>query len=219
MVSPEHYAATARTAARSILRAPPFVTPHHPPGLAQRVAEDVGHGVVVAIRWVLGVLARLLAHPVNHAAHTVFGGWSTPALITGGVLIVVVACLVWVRRSRSGTNGRADAAEGASHHRRSAALLARAAAARDAGDLDLALRLRFEAGLEQLEARGVVHERATLTTSAIAAQVRSTAFDELASVHTLVAYAGVPASDRDVDTAFERWPEVAGGRRVPAGAR
>lgn len=218
MVPPGHYAATARAAARSILQAPPFVTPHRPPGVFTRVADDVGHGIVAAVRWILHQLGRFLAHPVGHAAHAVFGGWSTPVLIAAGVLLVAVLSVLVVHRSRPVRGEPADD-PGASHRRRSEALLARAAAARDAGDLDAALRLRFEAGLEQLEAKGLVRERTTLTTSAIAAQVRSATFDELASVHTLVAYAGVPASDRDVDVAFERWPEVARGRRVPASAR
>lgn len=135
------------------------------------------------------------------------------------MLAVVVLALVFVRRSRPGRDERHGDTETAVHHRRSEALLARAAAARAAGDLDAALRLRFEAGLEQLEARGVVRGRTTLTTSAIAAEVGSSTFDELASAHTLVAYAGVPASGHDVDTAFERWPELARARSVGAGAR
>lgn len=51
-------------------------------------------------------------------------------------------------------------------------------------------------------------ERTTLTTATIAAEVRSATFDGLASTHAVVAYAGVPATEGDVATAFEHWPDV-----------
>jgi hypothetical protein len=219
MVPPERYAATARATARSILGAPPFVTPKRAPGALQRLADDVGHALVSALHWILSVLRRFLAHPVGHAAHAVFGGYAVAVLIVLGVLVVTLGCVLWTRRDRPGREERDGGTERAVHRRRSEALLDRAAAARSSGDLDLALRLRFEAGLEQLEARGVVRERRTLTTAAVAAQVRSTTFDELASVHTLVAYAGLPASGHDVDAAFARWPELVTAPRAAAGER
>jgi hypothetical protein len=219
VVSPDRYASTARATAHAILRGPPFVTPHRAPGLWQRIADDVGHAIASAVRWLFDQFRRFFTHPVAHVAHSAFGNNATLAEVGLVACVVAVVAAVLVRRARPSKPPDDEDAEPQRRQRRASALLARAAAARAAGDLDLALRLRFEAGLEHLEARGMVRERTTLTSGAIAAQVQSPTFDELAAVHTLVAYAGVPASDRDVDDAFERWPEVARPRRVPVGAR
>ena len=218
-MTPDHYSARARAVAGSIVHAPPFVASHQAPGLIQQIFQDVGNGVVAAVRWLFDQLRRLLFNPVNHAAHASFGS-ATNAVFVGFVAVLVgVVAVVWVRRTRPGTE---DAGQPGPRSRaaRVAALLDRAKAARAAGDLDLALRLRFEAGLERLEDRGVVEGRTTLTTGELAARLSSPGFDELASVHTLVAYAGVPATTDDVTEAFERWPEVAeAARRAPVGAR
>ena len=92
---------------------------------------------------------------------------------------------------------------------RPARLLEEANDAWRAGDLDAALRLRFAAGLERLEDRGLLHDRASLTTTTLAGQLHSSTFDELAVVHSRVAYGGVDASPDDVERAFSSWPRVA----------
>jgi len=207
MTPPGRYAATARDAARSILDAPPFKTAHRPPGEFQQVADDIGRGVLAAVHWIGRLFTRGVVHPISAGSHSLFGQWSDVALVGIAVVLAAVAAIVFIRRSRPGSTREATPSSDERRGRRAAPLTA-ANEAWAAGELDLALRLRFEAGLEHLEEQGIVHGGASLTTTAIATEVRSPAFDELASVHTLVAYAGVAASDRDVSSAFERWPEV-----------
>jgi hypothetical protein len=211
MTPGEHEAAAARAAARAILGAPPFIVPRHPPGLFERIATDVGHWIVSAVGWVVHQFDRLLAHPVNAGARSLFGSWSPLVLAIVGALVVAgVATLVIVRRQHANPTARSAAAGSHENHlARAARLLEQATAARRAGDLDAALRLRFAAGLERLESRGLLSERASLTTTALASRLASTTFDELASVHSLVAYGGVAASAEDVELAFSSWPRVA----------
>jgi hypothetical protein len=203
----DRYAATARAAARSILAAPPFKKVHRPPGELQRLVDDVAHAVASAVRWVAHQLRHLIGHPIAHGAHVAFGPWADVALalLAGG--LVAVGCLLWLRRSRPGRAASAAHAT-AAPSRRATSLLDTATTAWHDGDLDRALRLRFEAGLEQLEARGALEDRRALTTAALRDQLASRAFDDLAATHTLVAYAGVHASPDDVADAFGRWPEV-----------
>ncbi|HUD69514.1 MAG TPA: hypothetical protein VMQ40_04680 [Acidimicrobiales bacterium] len=211
MTPGEHDAAAARAAARAILDAPPFVAPRRPSGLFERISTDVGHWIATAVGWVVHQFDRLFAHPVNDGARSLFGGWSPLVLAILGALVVAgVATAVIVRRQHD--NPTAGAPEPGVRERRAARaarLLDEATTARRAGDLDAALRLRFAAGLERLEDRGLLHDRASLTTTTLASQLASTTFDELASVHSLVAYGGVTASADDVEFAFSSWPRVA----------
>ena len=210
MTPGEHDAAAARAAARAILDAPPFATPRRPPGLFERVATDVGHWIVTAVKWVGHQIDRLLGHPISSGAHSLFGGWSSTVLaVSGALLVAAAATLVILRRQRA--NPVPGASEpGTSERRtaRAARLLDEADAAWRAGDLDAALRLRFAAGLERLEDRGLLHGRESLTTTTLSSQLASSTFDELASVHSLVAYGGVTASPDEVAQAFSDWPRV-----------
>jgi hypothetical protein len=211
MTPGEHDAAAARAAARAILDAPPFVTPPRSPGLFQRVATDVGHWIVTAVQWVLHQLDRLLAHPVSSGARSIFGPSSSLVLaIAGAVLVASVATFVIVRRARANPTAASPTSQArARRAARAARLLEEANDAWRAGDLDAALRLRFAAGLERLEDRGLLHDRASLTTTTLAGQLHSSTFDELAVVHSRVAYGGVDASPDDVERAFSSWPRVA----------
>jgi hypothetical protein len=87
--------------------------------------------------------------------------------------------------------------------------LERAAAdAESAGDLSLAVRLRFRAGLLALERQGMISLRASLTTAAIERRLDSREFARVAETFEEVAYGGrIP--DRD-DLEAQR----AGWRRV-----
>jgi hypothetical protein len=220
MTPGEHDAAVARAAARAILDAPPFVTPRHSPGVFERVATNVGHWIVTAVRWVVHQFDRLLAHPINHGAQSLFGGSSSIVLaIVAAVLVAAVATLVIVRKQRANpTAGAAEPGARERHAARAKRLFDEATAAWHSGDLDAALRLRFAAGLERLEDRGLLHDRGSLTTTTLARQLASSTFDELASVHSLVAYGGVTASPADVERAFSAWPRVAGEARQSVAA-
>ena len=216
-------AAAARAAARAILDAPPFVTPRRSPGFFDHVAGNVGHWITGVVRWLLHQLDRIIAHPVSSGAHAIFGSWAPVVLAAAGALVLAAVVTVLVlrhQRANPATEGGDVPADPAARRAaRAARLLDEATAAWHDGDLDGALRLRFAAGLERLEARGLLRERASLTTATLASTLSSRTFDELASVHTLVAYAGATATPEDVERAFARWPRVADEARAAVGAR
>jgi hypothetical protein len=88
-------------------------------------------------------------------------------------------------------------------------LLERAAAdAEAAGQLDLALRLRFRAGLLRLDSAQAIEFRPSITTAEVSGALRSPAFDGLALTFEQVAYGGRPASPPDVDAARREWPAL-----------
>jgi hypothetical protein len=130
--------------------------------------------------------------------------WVTlSALVVG--LAVLVARLTLVRRVRTATVAAAAAAPPRDDAR---ALERGADAAEAAGDLELALRLRFRAGLLRLDARGAIEFRPSVSTGEVRRRLRSRDFDALAFTFDEVVYGGRPAAADDVATARERWPEV-----------
>jgi Domain of unknown function (DUF4129) len=90
-----------------------------------------------------------------------------------------------------------------------------AAAAEAAGDLDLAIRLRFRAGLLRLDRVGAIHYRPSLTSSQVARTIRSRDFEELAGTFDAIAYGGKPADPADLVDARDRWPRVLTEARRP----
>ena len=83
-----------------------------------------------------------------------------------------------------------------------------AAEAEASGDLDLAVRLRFQAGLLRLDRRGVLSYRPSLLNGDVALRLHSPTFDELAHDFDEVAYGGRAASASDVAAARDGWPRV-----------
>ncbi len=82
-----------------------------------------------------------------------------------------------------------------------------------AGDLNLAIRLRFRAGLMRLDRAGAIRYRPSLTSSQVAHTLRSRDFEELAARFDAVAYGGRTADAGDVSDARDRWPRVLTGAR------
>ena len=82
-----------------------------------------------------------------------------------------------------------------------------------AGDLNLAIRLRFRAGLLRLDRAGAIRYRPSLTSSQVAYTLRSRDFEELAARFDAVAYGGRTADADDVSDARDRWPRVVTGAR------
>jgi hypothetical protein len=95
----------------------------------------------------------------------------------------------------------------------------RADEAEGRGDLDSALRLRFQAGLLRLDDAGVVRLRPGLTNSAVSGVLRSPRFDELAGDFDEVAYGGRSATAAQVATARTAWPALVETARSGVGAR
>jgi Domain of unknown function (DUF4129) len=81
-------------------------------------------------------------------------------------------------------------------------------AAELAGDLDVAVRLRFRAGLLRLGGRGAIRYRPSVTTNEVRRVLGSETFDQLAETFDGIAYGGRDAVPPDVDAARREWPRV-----------
>ena len=163
-------------------------------------------------RGILRTLGRWL-EPIGEPLGRMFGALADEPLglllIAGAVLaLAVVASILLVRRRSSA---------GVEHARRrrlrardddSDDLDRRAAAAEAAGDLGLALRLRFRAGVLRLDRAGVVDDRPALTAGSLTRQLPSPVLRDLAVAFEEVAYGGRPASPADVAAARAGWPRV-----------
>jgi hypothetical protein len=91
-------------------------------------------------------------------------------------------------------------------------------AAERAGQLDIAVRLRFRAGLLRLGTRGAIRYRPSVTTNEVRRILGSETFDELARTFDAVAYGGRDAEPPDVDAARREWPRVVAGAQDSTGA-
>lgn len=164
-------------------------------------------------------LPRPLERPFQRLGQLVEDGfdWLTDVLPGGGVtawaLLAagLVALGVWVASRvarRQVAEQRARAERALTEEQDPRALLRAAEDAERAGDLALALRLRFRAGLLDLDRRGLLDLRPAMPTGEIARTLRSPAFDGLARAFEEVAYGGRAATAEDVAAARDGWPRV-----------
>lgn len=189
------------------------------PDHARRVAHDIlGSGPARSsnpprpLRGVLRWIGDRLA-PVGRALEPVGRFLESPG---GIVLLAVLVALVvvWVaRRSAARRVARATSAMGKTIGLDTTELdpdaLERAADDAEArGELDLALRLRFRAGLGRLDAVGAIRFAPSVTTGQVARRLRSARFDDLATTFDAVAYGGRPADPPDLAAARREWPRV-----------
>ncbi len=134
-----------------------------------------------------------------------------------------VAAVGAARRARAGRGGGAGRAcgraprlaagggseDGEARERVTSAQLRREAErAERAGDLDAALRLRFRAGLLELDSRELIELRPALTNRELLREVPSETLVDLVDGFEAVAYGGKPAEADDVRSAREGWPRV-----------
>jgi hypothetical protein len=142
------------------------------------------------------------------------GEWTVWALISAALLAVgaVVATATARRAARSDAVRRRE--EKLAREDPAALLRAAEAAERD-GDLAAAIRLRFRAGLLDLDARGALVLRPAMPTGEISRSLRSPTFDGLAGTFEEVAYGGRTPERDEVAEAREGWPRVR--REVGAG--
>ena len=89
-----------------------------------------------------------------------------------------------------------------------AALEREAQAAEGAGELELALRLRFRAGVLRLQRARVVPPSGILTSRELSRRLGSREFDLAAGVFDEVVYGRRPAQPVDVATTREAWQHV-----------
>ncbi len=131
------------------------------------------------------------------------------ALVAVGVVAAFVAVLAGpVLRRRSARLLR-DAERTESLRGVDPAELERQAdAAELAGELEVALRLRFRAGLTRLAQGRRVTRESTLPSGELSRRLGSRRFDELSRTFDEVVYGGRPAVPEDVAEARDGWPRV-----------
>lgn len=163
------------------------------------------HGVLA---W-LGRLLHRIFGPVGRLGRHVPGGVRVAWTILAVVLVVLTA-LVAARVGRRRSGRRLELGD----DRRSGRRLDPAKLDRDAeeaerrGELELALRLRFRAGLLRLGGAEAIPLRASLTSGEAGRLLRSPIFDELSRDFDEVVYGGLPAGERHVLAAREQWPRL-----------
>lgn len=154
--------------------------------------------------WVAGVFTSI--------ADVTPGGAAALWFVIGAAVVAVV---VWqakrliARRSGSHVERREEGATGGRDDPRD--LERRAAAARAAGDHDLAVRLLFRAGLLRLARARVIPARTSLTTGQVRRIVRSSEFDRVGRDFDEIAYGGRSATERDAAAAEDSWRRILEG--------
>ncbi|MEJ7892102.1 MAG: DUF4129 domain-containing protein [Solirubrobacteraceae bacterium] len=134
------------------------------------------------------------------------GSWLVWVLIGLAVAVVAVAlarmyagrAVASVARARAAADAVVDPA----------ALERAAEAAERAGDYELAVRLRFRAGVARLERTDVLAPGGLRTTAEIGGVLDSAEFDALGTDFDAIAYGGRPAGSDDAAAARERWGAV-----------
>lgn len=157
----------------------------------------------------LGRWLRPITSPIGRLWSDLWGDALTAGVLAAAVVGLAALASVRIIRRRSAAGVlRAGRGGGARRHDDPDDLERRAAEAERAGNLDLALRLRFRAGLARLDRAGVVADRPALTTGALIRQLRSEELRALTAAFEEVAYGGRPASPDDVAAARTGWPRV-----------
>lgn len=185
----------ARRSAQEILDRRVFHPPDVPrplEGVLRRIGqwlEPLGRPLGAAFRWLTAEPERFLPLAVG--------------VVLGTALVALV---VGRRRTPLGVGPagrhRLDGSDDPVQLERSAEEAERA------GDLALAVRLRFRAGLVRLDRAGVLRLRPSLTTGAVTRAVPSETLVRLAADFDEIAYGGRPAEADDVTSARTGWPRV-----------
>jgi hypothetical protein len=197
-------AALAREHARAILAEPRY----HGSGVPRPL-----HGALV---WV-GRKLEPLAAPFHWLGRHLPGGNATVwALLAGLVIFVAVLIAGHAAGRRGGRRLEQLESERLPSDAGPAQLERAADDAERSGDHELALRLRFRAGLLRLARARVIPLPDSVTSGQVRRLLRLREFDELARMHDEVVYGGRAASADDAALARVSWPhvlEAAGPRR------
>jgi hypothetical protein len=167
---------------------------------------DVPRPFEGALEW-LGDRLRPIGDFFSRITDSLPGKIALAALLAG--VVALIALLVARRRAAMSAPGGAGRGRRSLDEQTDPGRLEREAdAAERRGDLDIALRLRFRAGLLRLDRAGAIHFRPSITTGQVARRLRLAAFDDLAITFDAVAYGGRHASATDVRSARAAWPRV-----------
>lgn len=167
---------------------------------------DVPRPFQGALEW-LGDRLRPIGHFFSRITESLPGKILLAAVLAG----VVTAVALLVARRRTATSvagGGAGRRRSPDAHTDPGRLEGEADAAERRGELDVALRLRFRAGLLRLDRAGAIHFRPSITTGQVARRLRLRNFDDLAITFDAVAYGGRHASATDLQSARAEWPRV-----------
>ena len=161
-----------------------------------------------------GWLGETVVRPIGEALEDVFdelaervpGGRSVTAVLLAALVLGLVALLSGrALRPRRLRRERALARVALAHEPSAAELERAAERAEREGELDLAVRLRFRAGLMALQESGTLEGRSSLTTRQIARRLRSPDFERLAGDFEEIAYGGREAEAPDVEAQRQGW--------------
>jgi hypothetical protein len=190
------------------------VTPAEARAEAHRIlAERRFHGTSIP-RPLHGLL-----HWIGRHLHFLERFWTWLGNLVGGrdvlwtiVAAAVVAFATWALVRLAQRRGRADrlaAAQAAAEHGMDPDELERLAVeAEHRGDLEIALRLRFRAGLLRLARARVLPARPSLRTLEARRVLRNPRFDRLARDFDEVVYGRRPVRAEDLAAARDEWPHV-----------
>jgi hypothetical protein len=141
--------------------------------------------------------------------------------IEGAAVIIVLLMIAAFVRAMVRANARAGPLDVDAAGARAAtraddpdALEAAATEAEARGDLALAVRLRFRAGLMRLDrdAHAIAY-RPSIPTTDVRSELASPAFDELADTFESITYGSAPAEPDDTADARREWPRVVSAAR------
>lgn len=196
---------SARGVARDILGRRQFRSSHTPRPL-RKPLNWLGDRLTGITHW----FGRVLSHIPSALLFL---------LALGAVALAVVFITTKVRANRGRADLRTRGRDIDGAEAEDPVALERAAdAAERAGELDVAVRLRFRAGLLRLGARGAIRYRPSVTTNEVRDVLGSETFDELARTFDAVAYGGRDAAPPDVDAARREWPRVVAGAAKGSGS-
>ena len=166
---------------------------------------DVPRPFEGALEW-LGDRLRPIGDFFSRITESLPGKIALAAVLAG--VVAVVALLVARRRTAASATGGPGRRRSSDERADPGRLEREADAAERRGDLDVALRLRFRAGLLRLDRAGAIHFRLSITTGQVARRLRLPSFDDLAITFDAVAYGGRHASATDLQSARAEWPRV-----------
>jgi uncharacterized protein DUF4129 len=166
------------------------------------------HDVRARIGEALRALGRPFESAFNWLANRLPGG---PPVLWAllGACVLAAAALLATRAGWQREEDRSRDAAGDGEARMTAARLRQEAErAERQGALEAALRLRFRAGLVELDDRELIELRPALTNRELLGAVPSPTLAELVDGFEAVAYGGRPADPDDLRSARDGWPRV-----------
>ena len=171
------------------------------------------HGVLHALGVALHPLFRAVDHAFDAVAGAIPGGRAVVWTILAGLVLLTGAVLT-ARATRGVLRDPERGIAPAGGPRLSAeSIEAAAVEAEQAGRLQDAVRLRFQAGLMRLAEHDLIDATTSTPNAQLRRALRSERFDALAGRFDEIVYGGDEARAQDVEDARREWPLLVGGRR------